>query len=90
MNQTVVEKIKNRYEILIQNVDMETVSTSRITFFMNLCLLGNVFQPEPWMTNEYMTSIMTEAEYRDGIYDSVLNQLYDNFLEVIRQSDLSN
>jgi hypothetical protein len=81
-NPSIVDEIKRRFNIMIENKHHENSTRSKWVFDMNLCLIGQAIGSESWMDADYLKPAMTTDEYYSGLYDGFVDELFKEFLKL--------
>jgi hypothetical protein len=91
MDFDVVDELKKRCTILIENTKPYDVTTGMdgnfMTFVMTLCPAGYPHPPLPWMDADYTKAIMSDEIFHSRLYDDMFLFLFREAYEKVNDTE---
>jgi len=89
MNKDIVKELTQRCDMLIENAKPNEIQTgmsgSRVHFCMALAPIGYPFEPEEWMTEDYIKPLMDNDTFDSDEYDGLFESLYQKAMTKVNK-----
>lgn len=88
MDEAVVNELRRRCDLLIENASPNSVangmSGSRMRFNMGLNILGTNTEPPEWWDEEYKKPCMDLETFHSPLYDDYIGELFDEAYDKVQ------